>query len=212
MLAAYTGTNVAALTLITNSFAPVSSNGTRITFNAVANTSYRFAVDGFNNATGTVALAVSMPNSFVLTQPTLVSNGVFRFNIISAPGLVLRVEAGATFGTWSRIAVLTNTPGTYEFTDTNAPLFGNYFYRAAIGEGTNTSATPPVLSEPLRLAGGGFQFTILNVTARTVRIDAGPDPLTLTPISTLTNITSPVIFTDTNAAAFDQRYYRALLE
>jgi len=212
LLAAYTGTNVATLSLVTNSAAAVGSNGTRVTFNAVANTSYRFVVDGFNGATGTVALALSLQSdAFMLTQPTQLTNG-FRFNILSLPGLVLRVEAGATFGTWTRIAVLTNTTGTYEFTDytTTSP---NKFYRAAVGAGTSSGSTnPPVLSAPLLLPGGGFQFTILGVTERTVRIDAGPNPLVLSPINTLTNITSPVVFTDTNAAGFDQRYYRARLE
>lgn len=213
LLAAYTGTNVAALSLVTNSAAAAGSNGTWVTFNAVANTAYRFAVDGFGSATGTVALALSMPqDAFILTQPTQLTNG-FRFNILSAPGLVLRVEAGASFGVWTRIAVLTNATGTYEFTDTNAPASQMKFYRAAVGAGTGSGSTnPPVLSAPMRLPGGGFQFTILGVTERTVRIDAGPNPLTFSPIDTLTNITSPVIFTDTNAASFNLRFYRALLE
>jgi hypothetical protein len=211
LLAAYTGTNVTALTPVTNNIAASATNGARVSFNAIAGNTYHFAVDGHNNATGVVALAVSMGNALVLADPARLTNGWFRFKILSASNLVVRVEAAAALGTWTRIAVLTNASGADEFIDTNAPAIGNRLYRAAIGAGEAGSTQPPILSNPLR-TGGGFQFTILGVTQRTVVIEAGADVNSFAPYATLTNITSPAIFTDTGATNAEQRLYRARLQ
>lgn len=212
LMAIYTGTNVNGLTLITNSASPAGSNGTTLTFTALANTTYQFAVDGFGGATGTVALALSSPNAFLLAQPTRQTNDWFRFTILSAPGLVLRVEAGASLDNWTTLAVITNTSGSFEFVDTTSTGVPVRFYRGAVGAGVIGSTNPPVLAAALRLPDGKFQFTILGVTSRTVQIESSSSLLSFEPLITLTNITSPVIFMDTNAAGADLKFYRALLK
>jgi hypothetical protein len=212
LLAAYTGTNVNGLALITNSAALAGSNGTAFTFSAVSNTTYHFAVDGFAAATGTVALALSPPNGFLLTQPARLTNDWFRFTILSPPGLVLRVEAGATLGSWTTLAVITNTTGSYDFVDTTSAGVPVRYYRGAVGAAPVGSTNPPVLGSALRLPDGTFQFTILGVTSRNVQIQAGSTPHAFTPLTTLTNMTSPVIFVDTNTAGAGVKFYRALLQ
>lgn len=212
LLAAYTGASVNALTLVTNSAAAAGSNGTTLTFSAVAGTTYHFAVDGFGGTTGTVALALSMTTPFVFTQPAHLTNDQFGFHILSAPGLVLSVETGSTLGSWTTLAVITNTTGSYEFVDTASAGHAVRFYRGAVGAGTVGSANPPVLAAATRLANGTFQFTILGVTNRSVQIEAGTSPVSFVRLGTLTNISSPVIFTDTNAAGTPVKFYRARLQ
>jgi hypothetical protein len=215
LLAAYTGTAVNGLTPITNSAAPFGSNGTSFTFSAASNTTYHFAVDGFGTATGTVALALSSTsstNGFLLTQPARLTNDWFKFTIQSAPGLVVRVEAAGTLGDWTTLAVITNTTGNYDFVDTGSAGIPARYYRGAIGAAPIGSTNPPVLSEAFSQADGKFQFTILGVISRDVQVEAGPTLQSFTPLMTLTNITSPVIFVDTNAPGSTVKFYRVLLQ
>ncbi|MCU0771959.1 MAG: hypothetical protein MUE94_09375 [Verrucomicrobia bacterium] len=212
LLAAYTGAAVNALTLVSNSAAPSGSNGTSLTFSAVTGVTYHFAVDGFGGATGTVALALATATPFMLTQPARLTNDQFRFTILSAPDLVLRVEAGSVPGGWTTLAVITNTTGSYEFVDAASSGLPIRVYRGVVGAGAVGSTNPPVLAAATRLPDGTFQFTILGVISRSVQIEAGTSPHSLVPVSTLTNISSPVIFTDTNAAGTAVRFYRARLQ
>jgi hypothetical protein len=56
LLAVYTGTAVNALTLIASNTGSGSNGTSALTFNAVSNTTYRFAVDGVGGASGSVVL------------------------------------------------------------------------------------------------------------------------------------------------------------
>jgi hypothetical protein len=60
-LGIYTGTNVASLTSITNDNDSGGSLTSRVIFNAVSNTIYKIAVDGFNGASGPAVLNWNQP-------------------------------------------------------------------------------------------------------------------------------------------------------
>ncbi|MGC3960353.1 MAG: hypothetical protein QM813_21230 [Verrucomicrobiota bacterium] len=120
-LAAYTGTTVSNLTLVATNLAGVGTNTSQISFPAVGGVTYHLAVDGFNAATGSVTLNLTLPVVDIsLSQPTRGGDGFFHFTITSVPGAVLRVEATTNLATWASIATVTNRyrdPGfcRYEF-------------------------------------------------------------------------------------------------
>jgi hypothetical protein len=81
-LAVYAGDAVNALSLVaSNDDISVSNSQSRVTFNAIAGTLYRIAVDGFGSAVGTVILNIDPPanddftNRFLLSGPASSTNG-----------------------------------------------------------------------------------------------------------------------------------------
>jgi len=66
LLGVYTGTNVNALTTIASNDDGGPSYTSRVTFNAVENTTYYIAVDGYSNATGDIVLNWNMANTAIL--------------------------------------------------------------------------------------------------------------------------------------------------
>jgi hypothetical protein len=61
LLAVYTGSAVGSLTLVTNNddIVPGSTLQSRVTFNAIASTTYHIAVDGFNGASGRMIITAN---------------------------------------------------------------------------------------------------------------------------------------------------------
>jgi hypothetical protein len=151
-LAAYTGTNVANLTIVATNLAGVGTNTSQISFAAVSGTTYHFAVDGFNGTNGNVVLNLSQPNANIsLSQPVKALDGFFHFTITSSPGLVLRVDATTNLTTWTPIATVTNTTGTLDFADTNSPSFKLRFYRVVLP--TDRCTQPLLLANARAIAG-----------------------------------------------------------
>jgi len=134
-LAVYTGGAVSNLTMIAANLAGLGTNTSQVAFSAFSGTTYHFAVDGFNGATGSVVLNLSLSPptaSISLSQPVRAGDGFFHFTITSDPGLVLRVEATTNQApaNWTTLATITNLSGTYLFTDATAPGYNRRFYRA----------------------------------------------------------------------------------
>src|SRR5262249_38683458 len=70
LLAVYTGNAINSLVLVAESddFTPQSPFG-RVTFNAVAGTTYQIAVDGYNDGTGTFTGSIALHYSLFGTAP-----------------------------------------------------------------------------------------------------------------------------------------------
>jgi endonuclease I len=96
VLAVYTGNSVGALTRVASDDDSGGGYSSRVTFNAVAGTTYRIAVDGYGPATGSVSLSLvrsSLPivNSF---SPSLGRAGT----TVSVSGNNLSAVTGVRFG------------------------------------------------------------------------------------------------------------------
>jgi VCBS repeat-containing protein len=98
LLAVYTGSAVGALTLVVanDDFDYPNAVTSKVTFNAVAGTTYRIAVDGFLNETGNVVLNLpaSPPPPPSNTAPTI-TNQSLSVNENSAAGIVVGTVAAS---------------------------------------------------------------------------------------------------------------------
>ncbi|MEO5960010.1 MAG: pre-peptidase C-terminal domain-containing protein, partial [Opitutaceae bacterium] len=82
VLAVYTGTNVAALTLVaSNDQDAFGGNTSGVTFSATAGTIYRIAVDGAGGASGSIALVVSMPVPVATGMEFFVVDGLVQTSL-----------------------------------------------------------------------------------------------------------------------------------
>jgi len=207
-LAVYTGSTVATLSIVTNNLSGAGTNTSQVSFVAIAGTPYQIAVDGYNGATGTVALTLSMPGAVASINPGRASNGWFQFTIRSAPGQVLRVEATTNLVAWTSLATVTNVTGTYLFNDTNSLSFVARFYRVVI-----PGVGPTILTLKGASLGtnGHLQFTVIGATDQVFRIEAGTNLVNWTTIATLTNTGGASLFADPAVSGFNRRFYRAVL-
>jgi hypothetical protein len=108
----------------------------------------------------------------------------------------------------------------YTFTPASGP--GSYWVEAEVQwpDGRRAFATnsvsvsadaPPQLSNPQRMAGGGFSFTLAGKPLATYVIQASTNLGNWTPVATNTLPASGMLsITDSQAAGFSKRYYRAL--
>jgi hypothetical protein len=207
-LAAYTGLTVSNLTVVATNLAGAGTNTSQITFAAAAGTTYHFAVDGFNAATGSVTLNLSLPTAEIsLSQPTRGGDGFFHFTITSAPGAILRVDATTNLTSWAPIATVTNVTGTMDFADTNSPNYKIRFYRVVLPAAVATSLR---LANAHRWTGGQFRFNIIGPVDQVVRVEVATNQTlgSWTTLATVTNTSGTNLFTDAVAAGFDRRFYR----
>src|SRR5439155_18961049 len=107
-----------SLTALASNLAGAGTNTSQVSFTATSGATYQIAVDGYNGATGTVALSLSMPGVVFSSNASRQSDGMFSFIINSLAGQVLRVDATTNFITWIPLATITNVTGTFLFTDT----------------------------------------------------------------------------------------------
>jgi hypothetical protein len=203
-LAVYTGLAVSSLTAVATNLAAAGTNEADVSFTAIAGTVYQIAVDGYNGATGTVALSLSMPGVVFASNSARQPNGMFSFIINSLAGQVLRVDATTNLNAWVSLATITNVTGTYIFTDTQSPAFLSRFYRVVI-----PAAVPITIGGAGILPNGQFQFTISSAAGQSFRIEAGTNLLNWITLATLTNTTGSTQFIDPAAAGFPRRFYRA---
>lgn len=81
----------------------------------------------------------------------------------------------------------------------------------AVGSVTVGSNTPPQLSDPQRVNGGVFSFMLAGVLQATYHIQVSTNLVHWTTFATNTMLSeTPSRVTDTNAAGFSGRYYRAI--
>jgi len=82
LLAVYTGTAVNALTLVAQNddIVPTTQRQSQVTFNAVSNTVYQIAVDGWNGEVGGVFLNVNPPLNDLFANCTIISGAIGQTN------------------------------------------------------------------------------------------------------------------------------------
>ena len=183
-------------------------NTSQVSFTAASGTTYQIAVDGFAGASGSVVLNISVATTSIsLSQPVLGSDGFFHFNIQSAPGLVLRVDATTDLVSWTAIATVTNVTGNMDFADTNSPNFGLRFYRVVV---PSANGQPLVLSNAVKLPGGEFRFILTSSAGQVARIEATTNFASWNTLATITNTTGTNLFTDSTATNSPGRFYRAV--
>lgn len=127
LLGVYTGSNVSNLTTIATS-STVGTIKAKVTFNAVAGTTYQIAVDGIAGASGTANLSIVVNDFSQLISPATVGNG-FRFTLQGQPVRIYQVQASTNLVNWIPITnVTTSAGGTVQVTNTST--FPYRFYRA----------------------------------------------------------------------------------
>ncbi len=124
LLAIYTGTSLDTLAVVPNSFGPVLHDPNRVTFDAVAGTTYRIAVDGRDGQTGLCTL--NWHPAIRLTSP-VVAPGIVQFTLFAQAGESCLIETSADLVTWSPWVQVTNAAGSLTLTD--SPVAGHKFYR-----------------------------------------------------------------------------------
>ena len=112
-----------------------------------------------------------------------------------------------------------STNGGFTYTPASNYIGSDSFtYRPRDGATTGNVATvtitvlrnTPVSFSPGMMTPGGFQLQLSGPPASTYIIQASTNLRDWTPISTNSGLTGGVVFTDTDAANFSQRFYRAL--
>ncbi len=99
--------------------------------------------------------------------------------------------------------------GTYPYEDS---FYGPIGMTGTIVVKPATVTPPPVLLSPVRLADNSFQFSITNLVAGTTNIiQASTNLVTWTGVYTNISASTGYTCVDTGAAAFSQRFYRAVV-
>lgn len=120
LLAVYTGDSVSNLVLIAGDDNGDSNLTSRVTFNAVAGTTYAIAVDGVNGASGSVTLGINgtaptQPVAF--RSPARLQDGRFQFTITGDAGVNLVVQYSTNLTQWTTLSNITTTGASTLFTD-----------------------------------------------------------------------------------------------
>lgn len=124
LLAIYTGSSLSALSLVAAN--DDFQSGTRqswVAFNAVTNTEYQIAVDGFNGASGNIILTIKPYNPTVFVQWGHSKSDGFYGAISGEIGASMTIQASTNLINWFTLTNAFNTSGTIEFKDpeTTAP-------------------------------------------------------------------------------------------
>jgi hypothetical protein len=134
LLAVYRGASLGALTFVAANDDADRSNGivtSQLAFNAVAGTTYRIAVDGFDGASGAIALRIGSAAP-VLSGATMLPNRAFRLTITGPPGSTNQIMATTNFAQWIYLGAVVNTSGVVTFTDSTAANWSRRAYRAVV--------------------------------------------------------------------------------
>ncbi len=134
LLAVYTGSSLTSLTEVASSDGFDLDAGflaSAVTFEVQAGQAFAIAVDGFDGASGSVALRIETV-SIVLSAPRRLPDGTFQLAIIGASNRTYSVEASGDLRLWTEIGTVFNTNGTVVFTDPVARNLKRRFYRAVL--------------------------------------------------------------------------------
>jgi Ig-like domain-containing protein len=219
ILAAYTGTSVSALTLVTNDVGSAGPNASRIVFNAAASTTYRVAVDGANTSgiagMGTFVLDWNRPTTPVFVMEPLGltryvgQSATFTTEAVGNPSASYQWRfnggniSGATASSYTISSVTTNNAGNYAVVANNTS--GSVTSVVAVLTVATTAAT---LSSPV-YANGEFSLTVSMESGLSYAIQANTNIATSQWTSLKTNV-APFTLTDTAASNYPQRFYRAV--
>jgi len=142
LLGIYTGSAVNALTTVASDNDSGPNSTSRVTFDAVSNTVYRIAVDGFDGAVGVVKLNWAGPSPpVIVTQPV-------GSNVVAGASLTFRVTATGA------------DPMTYQWRHAGTNLSDDAYVL-----GANTPAL--TLAKVLPSRAGGYQCFISNAYGAT---------------------------------------------
>jgi len=133
--AAYTGNSLTNLVMASGMSVRFDTNTltTRLTFNAMALTTYALAIDGFNNRTGPINLTLATANLPPAVQslvvPVILGSGM-KLAISGATGQKFALQASTNLIDWTEIFSGLFATNKTEVTDTNSSRFVYRFYRA----------------------------------------------------------------------------------
>ena len=88
------------------------------------------AVDGFDGASGQIALRIEPSRPPVLSAAKRLPDGTFQFLVSGLVGRTYELDSSSNFTSWTSIGLLVNTNGSFTFTDPAVTSFVRQFYRA----------------------------------------------------------------------------------
>jgi hypothetical protein len=141
----------------------------------------------------------------LITSSNRLADGTYELQLTGPIGQAIIIEGSTNQVDWTPLATNTFTSGVMTFVDTQGGSFTERSYRAI--------AKPDSLNlqSVKLLAGGAFQFEIAGSPGRKFVVEASSDFAVWTPIATntISFLGSPVTFVDSQAAIFNNRFYRA---
>ena len=133
LLAIYTGSTVSNLTLVANDddIDPIDGILTStVTFNSTAGQVYQIAVDGFDGASGQIALQIGPGLRPTLSSPVRLLNGGFQFTVHAPTGGFYEIDGSPDLTNWVSIGTLVMTNSSVPFIDSTVLGVDRQFYRA----------------------------------------------------------------------------------
>jgi hypothetical protein len=182
-------------------------------------------LDADGSADFTDVAAVNYPQRFYRVSenqpgpPTVVSpqlqlqqttDGQILLSSTGPAGNTYYVEATEDLVSWAVIGTVTlDAGGSMDFTDTDAPNYSQRFYRLAENPPTQPTIVPAQIQVG-SFANGQFTLTVTGTINHPYDIEATEDLVTWTVIGTVTlDAGGSADFTDSDAANYPQRFYRA---
>ena len=147
LLAVYTGSSVGSLTVVASDHGSAGNGASRVVFTGSSGTTYRVAVDGFNNAMGNVTLSWIQPTvPDFTTQPqnqyVVAGNSVtFTAAAIGTPTPTYQWKLNGT-----NVANATNA--VFTITNVQTAQAGNYVVQISNTVGSTNSATAVLTVNP----------------------------------------------------------------
>ncbi|MGB0578591.1 MAG: immunoglobulin domain-containing protein [Limisphaerales bacterium] len=128
VLAVYQGHQLNNLSFIaSNDDFQSRTRGSLITFDAVAGTNYRFAVDGLSGSSGNVRFALTPEEAPQLDSPGTAPNGDFSLNVNPPPGVTYILQSSADLKIWTNVTTITGANNATQFTDSTAAASGRFY-------------------------------------------------------------------------------------
>jgi hypothetical protein len=134
LLAVYIGSALTNLTMVATNDDEAPADGilTSIVFlNAIAGQTYQIAVDGFDGASGQIALAIESATA-TLSSPSPLPDGTFQFTLNAPLGNTYQIEGSTNLSSWTLLETVLHTNATSVVTDSDATNFPQRFYRATL--------------------------------------------------------------------------------
>jgi hypothetical protein len=132
LLAVYTGGSLSNLSAVASNDDEDPANAvltSAVIFEAAAAQTYQIVVDGFDGASGQIALHLDNVRTR-LSAPTRLPDGTFTFVLTGLPGRAFDIETADHLGTWNLLTNVVNTNGSLLITDATAPSVPARSYRA----------------------------------------------------------------------------------
>jgi hypothetical protein len=135
LLAVYTGQTVSNLTAVASDINSTGgTNRSRVTFEALAGTTYNIAVDGYNGASSRITLSLTTSGATVplqLSDLLRLEDGTMQFIVLGDANRTYVIEETADLSDWHYLfSVTTSADGTAIVFDPAATEANTRFYRA----------------------------------------------------------------------------------